>query len=115
MSSDSDEGLLLDMLTTARDVRLFVEGLTWDEFSRNIEKQFAVRLGLQIIGEAARKVSMGTRNAYPGIPWHVIVGMRHRLVHDYRQVNPVRIWDTFENHLPALIAALEPFFPVEEP
>jgi uncharacterized protein with HEPN domain len=50
----------------------------------------------------------------PGIPWKDIIGMRHRLVHAYFDINLDVLWRTVQEDLPSLIAALEPFLPPEK-
>jgi uncharacterized protein with HEPN domain len=65
-----------------------------------------VRL-LEIIGEAAARVSPERQGRYPGIPWLDIIGMRNRIVHGYDQVDFDILWDVVELHLPPLIEQLE--------
>ncbi len=65
-----------------------------------------VRL-VEIIGEAATRVSPEVRNAHPGIPWLDIIGMRNRIVHGYDQVDFDILWDVMELHLPPLITELQ--------
>ncbi len=55
------------MLIAARDGRSFVENISWEEFRRSKLHQYAVRLALQIIGEAARGVSSQTQDLHPEI------------------------------------------------
>lgn len=62
---------------------------------------------IEIVGEAAAHVSEATRSRAPQIPWAKIVGMRHRLVHVYFQVDLDLVWDTITLDLPPLIAELE--------
>jgi uncharacterized protein with HEPN domain len=62
---------------------------------------------IQIIGEAARRVSPEFRAAYPAIPWTTIVGMRHKIVHDYIHVDFETVWETATNDLPTLVRQLE--------
>lgn len=69
--------------------------------------QFAVLHALQIVGEAAARVSDEVRSVHPGIPWAEIVGMRHRIVHDYGRVNMEVVRQVLERDLPALILQLE--------
>ncbi len=66
----------------------------------------ATRL-LEMMGEAATQVSSTTRIQNPQIPWQSIVGLRHRLVHAYDQINLDIIWDILSNNLPPLIIALD--------
>jgi uncharacterized protein with HEPN domain len=54
------------------------------------------------------------RVAHPEIPWPEIIGMRHRLVHGYFEVDLQKVWDTVRNDLPTPIAKLEPLVPPEE-
>jgi uncharacterized protein with HEPN domain len=64
--------------------------------------QDAVVRNLQIIGEAAKKVSPETRAASPDLPWRDMAGMRDRIVHDYFGVSLDIVWDVVTNHLPAV-------------
>lgn len=76
-----------------------------------------LRLGLthlvQVIGEAARKVSDEFRLQHPEIPWRKIVGMRHRIVHDYMRVDEDILWQVVTNDLRALFPQLETILPGE--
>lgn len=110
-----DASLLLDMLIASRDVRQFSEGLTWEEFQRSSLHQHAIAKALENIGEAARKVSDETRAAHPQIPWSQIIGLRHRIAHDYLHLDLMRIWEIVQHDVPALIEMVEPLVPPEEP
>lgn len=68
---------------------------------------------VQTVGEAARHVSRGFCDDHPRIPWRAVVGMRHRVVHDYMNVDEDILWDTVTNELPALIDELEKMLPSE--
>jgi uncharacterized protein with HEPN domain len=82
-----DEAFLLDILIAARRAVRFLEGMTWEAFEQSELHQNAVMRPLEIIGEAARRVSQDTRDAYPDIPWDQMIGMRNRLIHEYSRVN----------------------------
>jgi uncharacterized protein with HEPN domain len=71
-------------------------------FREDLKTQDAVVRNLQVIGEAAKKVSAATRAAHPEIPWKSMAGMRDRVVHDYFGVSIEIVWDVVKNHLPAL-------------
>ena len=109
-----DDAYLLDMLIYARKARSFSAGAAWEKFAADEILQAATLHVLQVIGEAASKVSEDTREAHPEIPWQQIVGLRHRLVHDYPRVELPRIREIVENHVPPLIEALEKIVPPEE-
>ena len=57
---------------------------------------------LEIIGEAAKRVSPGLKAAHPDIAWKPIAGMRDKLIHDYFGVNVQLVWDAVERDLPPL-------------
>jgi len=61
---------------------------------------------LEIIGEAANRVSPEFCDDHPEIPWLDIVGMRHRLIHAYFDVNLDIVWHTVTSDLPPLITRL---------
>ena len=108
-----DEALLLDILIAARRAIRFLDGMTWEAFQRSELHQNAVMRPLEIIGEAARRVSQDTRDAYPDIPWDQMVGMRNRLIHEYFRVNLATVWETVQDDLPSLMALIEPLVPPE--
>ena len=112
-----DQSLLLDMLLAVRDARSFVSGLSRDQFVSSRLHQSAVIRALEVIGEAAGKVSDATASAHVEIPWRDITGMRHRLIHGYADVDLDRVWLTVRDHLPPLAVVLERLLPpdVEAP
>ena len=63
--------------------------------------QDAILRNLQVIGEAARRVSEATRAVTPRIPWRAMTGMQNRLVHDYFEVDLPLVWQTAVNDIPA--------------
>jgi uncharacterized protein with HEPN domain len=109
-----DDAYLLDILIAARKALEFLEGMTWDAFEQSELHQNAVIRPLEIIGEAARRVSQQTRDAHPEIPWAQMIGMRNRLIHEYFRVNLVTVWETVRNDLPSLITLIEPLVPPED-
>lgn len=100
------EDYLLDILEAAEHARSFVEGLSFDDFKRDIEKQFAVTRALEIIGEAARYVPESVQSQYPTIPWKDMVGMRNVVIHRYFGVDTAVIWRTVQEELPPLITTV---------
>jgi uncharacterized protein with HEPN domain len=109
-----DEAYLLDILIAARKALTFVEGMTWEAFAESELHQSAVIRLLEIIGEAAAHVSRSTREAHPDIPWHEMIGMRHRLIHEYFRVDLRVVWETVQRDLPQVIALIEPLVPPED-
>ena len=62
---------------------------------------------IEILGEAAYQVTPDTRGQAPRIPWDDIIGMRHRLVHAYFDIDLDILWKTAKEDLPPLITELE--------
>jgi uncharacterized protein with HEPN domain len=110
-----DEAFLLDMLLAARELRQFTDGVSFEKFNTDRLLQHAVVRLVEIIGEAARNVSPDFKRAHPEIPWSGIVGMRHRLIHEYFRVAPDKVWEVVHKDLPELVALIEPLVPRDEP
>lgn len=109
-----DDSLLVDIVLAAREARRFAASATYDEFLEDRELQLALVKLIEIVGEAASKLSKRIRTATPGVPWAKIVGMRHRLVHEYARIDYRVVWEVVQDHLPVLIAAIEPLIPPED-
>lgn len=95
------------MLDAAREVIEFVRGRT--RFDLNSDRQLVLALvqDIEILGEAAYQVTPDTRDQICGIPWDDMIGMRHRLVHAYFDIDLDILWKTAQEDLPPLIAELE--------
>lgn len=102
-----DKEYLVDILDAARLAVQYVQGKDLDGFINDIQCQDAVIRRLEIIGEAARRVSDEIREACPELPWHKMVGMRNVMIHEYNDVDLSLVWDTVRSRLPGLILALE--------
>lgn len=110
-----DDAYLLDMLLYAREAREIVAGKSWPEFMGDRVLQYASQHLLQVLGEAAGKVSAEFRLAHPEIPWSKIIGLRHRIVHDYPRIEMPKIWSILNEQLEPLIVALVPLVPPDKP
>ncbi len=94
------------MIGAAEAVVKFAAGKTREDFGDDQMLAFAVIRALEVIGEAATKVSGDLREELPGVPWANIVGMRNWLIHAYHDVNLDIVWRTVQEELPPLVKAL---------
>ena len=101
-------------MEAARLALSYVSGKTKDKFLKDTQCQDAVIRRLEIIGEEARRISDETRAAYAKLPWKAMVGMRNVMIHEYDDVDLVIVWDTVQNDLSSLVAALEEIVPSQE-
>ena len=108
-----DRSYLLDMLVAARDAVAFAKGLSYGEFAEDRRSQLAILKSVEIVGEAASRLSTETKERHPEIPWREIVGMRDRLVHAYFDIDLRLVWETVDSDLPMLVLQLEPLVPTE--
>lgn len=108
-----DDTYLVDILESAKIALDYLMDKTRDEFEANIQCQDAVVRRIEIIGEAARRVSPGTRRRYPEIEWREMTSMRNLVIHEYDVVDIGQVWDTVRNKLPSLIDKLSKIVPLE--
>ena len=82
-----DDTYLVDILESAKIALDYVFDKTWDEFYGNTQCQDAVVRRIEVIGEAARRVSTETRAKYPEIEWREMTSMRNLVIHEYDVVD----------------------------
>jgi len=109
-----DDILLVDMLLAAREAVEFLRVSTPEAFQQDRMRQLAVIKSIEVIGEAASQISKEFRELHSALPWREIVGMRHRLVHGYFEIDLSRVWQTVCDDLPKLIEAIAHLVPPEE-
>jgi uncharacterized protein with HEPN domain len=97
-----DEALLLDMLIACQKIERFTVNLTQKEFDKSEIVQSATLREIQVIGEAARMVSDEMKSKQEQIPWHIISGMRNRIIHEYFDVDLKIVWQTIQTNIPDL-------------
>lgn len=107
MTRRDDRVYIGHMNDTANKAITFVAGLSREDFDNNEQLRLAITHLLQVIGEAARRVSQDFRDTHPEIPWKAIIGMRSKVVHDYLNVDEDVVWDTVKNDLAPLVLELE--------
>jgi uncharacterized protein with HEPN domain len=98
---------LRHMLDAARTAARFARERTRADLDQDeLARHGLVRL-VEIVGEAASRITPETRAAVPTLPWSAIVGMRNRLIHGYYDVDLDVVWATLTDDLPPLIEQLE--------
>lgn len=94
---------LQDMLEASIKAADFIKDMTFNEFNNDEKTQYAVVRALEIIGEAAKKVTQPVKDQNPRIPWRTIAGMRDKMIHDYMGINQAVVWKTIIEDIPLLI------------
>lgn len=88
-----------------------LRGKSREAFEADDNLRLALTHLIQMIGEAARRVDAESRQRYPQIPWSDVIGMRHKIVHDYLDVDFDVVWEVVTTDLPELITQLRPIVP----
>jgi uncharacterized protein with HEPN domain len=101
---------LNDILESIVDIREFTKELTLETFSKDKKTVKAVVHSLEIIGEAANKISQHIQGKYPEISWPEIIGMRNRLIHEYFGVDLTIVWQTIQEDLDPLERTVKKIF-----
>ena len=113
MSRD-DSLYFAHMLDMARKAVSKTRRINRDVYDGDENLRLALTHLVQVIGEAARRVSTEGRTSHPEIPWFEITGMRSKIVHDYMDVDEDVVWEVVTQDLPQLIAMLEKIVPPKD-
>jgi uncharacterized protein with HEPN domain len=98
---------LRHMLDHAREAVEMARGKTRSDLDTDRKLNLALVRLLEIVGEAANRLTSAERDRYPGIPWVEIVGLRNRLIHGYDSVDFDILWEIVTQDLPPLVQSLE--------
>lgn len=107
MSRHDDSTRLRHMLDHAEEAMEMVRDRTYEDIKKDRMLELALVRLIEIIGEAAARISEDARERFTQIPWLQITGMRNRLFHGYDQVDLQVLWDTITDDLPPLVKQLE--------
>ena len=102
-----DEIRLRHMLDAALDALSFAAGKSRRDLDENRMLALSLVKSIEIIGEAASRVSADCQAQQSGIPWPEIRGMRNRLIHAYFEINLDIVWHTVSEELSPLVSELE--------
>ena len=103
-----------DMLAHAQEAVTLAEGKQRSDLDADRLLNLALVRLLEIIGEAANRISEEEQQRHPDIPWAQIVGLRNRLIHGYDAVDFDILWQIIADDLPPLIAGLEAIISSEQ-
>ncbi len=99
---DGNRAYLYDMLEASERIARFISGKSGDDFEKDDLLRSAVERQIEIIGEAARRISPEFRELHSEIPWRPVIAQRHILAHEYGEVQHDLIWRVATIHVPAL-------------
>jgi uncharacterized protein with HEPN domain len=105
--NENDLSFLIDIIDCITDINEFTKGIEFYEFEKDKMRKLAVERQLEVIGQAANKISQETQNAMENIPWGNIIGLRNKLAHDYGEILAERIWRISKNSIQELMNELE--------
>lgn len=104
---EDDNIRLRHILDAGKEALAFSSGKTRKDLNTNRMLVHSLVRVIEIIGEAASKVSDDLKGSHPEIPWADIVGMRNHLIHAYFDVDLDILWNTVTKDLPPLISKIE--------
>ena len=109
--NDRDELRLRHMRDAAANALHFAEGTQRINIEEDLLLAYAIIHAIQIIGEAASQITTETQSHHPEIEWQSIIGMRHRVVHGYDNINYGVVWQVLQEKLSPLIRQLDAILP----
>ena len=112
--NERDLSYLIDIVDCIMDIKEFTESIEYDQFEKDRMRKLAVERQLEIIGQAANKISIETQNNLKNIPWRNIIGLRNKLAHDYGEILTERIWTISKKPIQELLNELEKLEEIKE-
>ncbi len=105
---------LMHMIDAAEEIIHFTSNSNREELDNDRKLSLAVVHLLEIIGEAANKLSPEFREKYNRVPWSAIVGMRNRLIHGYFDIDLDIVWKTVDSDIAPLLKEIKSILEYEE-
>lgn len=104
---DRDAAHLWDMRRFARETQEIVRRVKFDQLERDSIRRFALERTLELVGEAAKRVSTKFQKQHPAIDWRGLIGQRNVIAHDYGEIDHRRLYDAARMKIPSLVAELD--------
>jgi uncharacterized protein with HEPN domain len=105
--NENDLSYLMDIIDCIIDINEFTNSVEYYQFEKDKMRKLAVERQLEVIGQAANKISIEAQNNLENIPWKNIIGLRNKLAHDYGEILAERIWKISKNSLQELLNEFE--------
>ena len=112
--NEDDLSYLIDMVDCILDINDFTKSIEFHQFEKDRMCKLAVERQLEVIGQAANKLSIETQENLGEIPWRNIIGLRNKLAHDYGEILAERIWKISKTSINELLNELEKIEEVKE-
>ena len=97
---------LRDMVSVAEELLHFTEGKSYEDLTADRGLQYICIHCLEVLGEAASRMSSGFRESHPELPWLAMIAMRNRLIHGYFDIELSFVWQTISQETPLLLSRL---------
>jgi uncharacterized protein with HEPN domain len=105
--NENDLSYIIDIVDCILDILEFTNSVSYYEFEKDKMRKLAVERQLEIIGQAANKISKEAQEQIQNIPWGNIIGLRNKLAHDYGEILAERIWNITKTSVPELLKEIE--------
>ena len=94
-----DKGRLEDIIEYSANVTMLIEGFSLETLIADKRTYYSVMKNIEVVGEAAYMLTKAFKNSHPEVPWKMIQGMRHVLVHDYATIDDKELFNTAVNDM----------------
>jgi uncharacterized protein with HEPN domain len=98
--------LIEDIWEAVEKIERYVSGMNQDAFVKDEKTVDSVVRNLEIIGEAANRLPQTFKTQFPDMEWPKIIGLRHRIVHDYFNIDVEMVWQIIQTDLPVFKSKL---------
>ena len=112
--NENDLSYLIDIVDCIFDINEFTNGIQFHIFEKDKMRKLAVERQLEVIGQAANKISNDTQEILKNIPWGNIIGLRNKLAHDYGEILAERIWNISKTSIQKLLEELKKIEEIKE-
>ena len=111
LPDNRDASYLWDMCQAASGLVKAMKNVDLEEYQKNEDFRLMVERRLEIIGEAARRISEDFKSANLDLPWRRMIAQRNFLIHEYDEIDDERVWRLTVDQIPELLTKLELLLP----